>query len=67
MIRWVRGLDSEVGFWHSLLDPNNTNNPDVDSDAWKSAHDWLQTGAKISRLIASVGVSKLTVLEVKNI
>eukprot|EP00434_Breviolum_minutum_P015454 symbB.v1.2.013616.t1/scaffold968.1/size148170/11 len=45
MIRWVRGLDSEVGFWHALLDPANANNSEVDPEAWKSAQDWVQSGA----------------------
>ena len=38
------GLDSEVGFWHALLDPENEGHPDVDQVAWKSARHWLQSG-----------------------
>ncbi|CAK9074625.1 unnamed protein product [Durusdinium trenchii] len=44
MIRWVRGLDSEVGFWHALLDPSNAENPEVDFSSWRSAQDWLLSG-----------------------
>ncbi|CAL1139002.1 unnamed protein product [Cladocopium goreaui] len=44
MIRWVRGLDSEVGFWHALLDPKNGNNSEVDPAAWKSAQYWVESG-----------------------
>lgn len=40
-----QGLDSEVGFWHALLDPANANNSEVDPEAWKSAQDWVQSGA----------------------
>ena len=39
------GLDSEVGFWHALLDPKNGNNSEVDPAAWKSAQDWVESGA----------------------
>ncbi|CAJ1331829.1 unnamed protein product [Effrenium voratum] len=44
LIRWVRGLDSEVGFWHALLDPANRENPEVDAAAWETAKDWLRDG-----------------------
>lgn len=44
LIRWVRGLDSEVGFWHALMDPETQNNPDVDPAAWRSARTWLEEG-----------------------
>eukprot|EP00435_Cladocopium_sp_Y103_P069182 s475_g32.t2 len=37
MIRWV-------GFWHALLDPKNGNNSEVDTAAWKSAQDWVESG-----------------------
>jgi len=43
-IRWVRGLDAEVGFWHALLDPGARDSPDVDAAAWKAAQHWLATG-----------------------
>lgn len=43
-IRWVRSLDSEVGFWHALLDPASKDSPDVDAAAWESARHWLTTG-----------------------
>lgn len=39
-----RGLDSEVGFWHALLDPANRENPEVDAAAWETAKDWLRDG-----------------------
>jgi len=37
-------LDSEVGFWHALMDPETRNNPDVDPAAWQSARTWLEEG-----------------------
>ena len=42
------GLDSEVGFWHALMDPETRNNPDVDPAAWQSARTWLEEGATAS-------------------
>ena len=46
-----QGLDSEVGFWHALLDPANANNSEVDPEAWKSAQDWVQSGALAQKVI----------------
>ena len=34
-----------MGFWHALLDPKNGNNSEVDPAAWKSAQDWVESGA----------------------
>jgi len=39
-LRWAGNLESEVGFWHALLDPNS----DVEEDSAASARNWLKTG-----------------------
>lgn len=44
LIRWVRGLNAEVGFWHALLDPASKESPNVDKTAWDGARHWLATG-----------------------
>ena len=51
------GLDSEVGFWHALLDPKNGNNSEVDPAAWKSAQYWVESGAFAAEIEWNVLVS----------
>ncbi|CAE7174723.1 SHOC2 [Symbiodinium pilosum] len=39
-LKKLLGLDSEVGFWHALMDPASETNQDVDAAAWQRYVSW---------------------------